>query len=141
VGLSTIQVAHVDTFTVKNCLMRPFLRGPRQITASSLFGSINPTDITISSPSQSGGRDVTAIGVQPLPDYGSYIVATYINRKEEGRTDASEQVKRNDFHFSSSNECSRELDNISFLHFFCHHLNCRSASRTWCTSAEVRPSM
>jgi len=61
-------ISRARACTVKNCLMRPFLRGPRQMTASSLFGSIKPTDITISSPSQSGGSVVTAMGVQPLPD-------------------------------------------------------------------------
>ena len=32
--------------TLRNCLMRPFLRGPRQMTASSGFGSRNPMDMT-----------------------------------------------------------------------------------------------
>ena len=32
--------------TLRNCLMRPFLRGPRQITASSGLGSRNPMDMT-----------------------------------------------------------------------------------------------
>mmetsp|Transcript_104326 Transcript_104326/g.304552 ORF Transcript_104326/g.304552 Transcript_104326/m.304552 type:complete len:240 (+) Transcript_104326:667-1386(+) len=32
--------------SVKNCLISPFLRGPRQIMASSWFGSMKPIDIT-----------------------------------------------------------------------------------------------
>jgi hypothetical protein len=31
---------------VNTCLMRPFFRGPRQITASSLLGNMNPTLMT-----------------------------------------------------------------------------------------------
>mmetsp|Transcript_15787 Transcript_15787/g.51751 ORF Transcript_15787/g.51751 Transcript_15787/m.51751 type:complete len:240 (-) Transcript_15787:95-814(-) len=46
-GASTIRKSSSPQSTsFTNCLMRAFFRGPRQTTASSLFGSMKPIDIT-----------------------------------------------------------------------------------------------
>lgn len=46
-GVSIMRQSRSSQSTsVKNCLMRPFLRGPLQITGSSLLGNMNPMDIT-----------------------------------------------------------------------------------------------
>ena len=57
---------------LRNCLMRPFLRGPRQITASSGLGSMKPIDITprLSCAAQARrGRSAarSACGARPQP--------------------------------------------------------------------------
>mmetsp|Transcript_45702 Transcript_45702/g.97411 ORF Transcript_45702/g.97411 Transcript_45702/m.97411 type:complete len:354 (+) Transcript_45702:275-1336(+) len=56
--------------SVRNCLISPFLRGPRQMTASSSLGSMKPMDITpnstsSSSPPSAVAGAVTYTGDQP----------------------------------------------------------------------------
>mmetsp|Transcript_4672 Transcript_4672/g.15491 ORF Transcript_4672/g.15491 Transcript_4672/m.15491 type:complete len:260 (+) Transcript_4672:868-1647(+) len=76
-GVSIISASSAPQSTsVRNCLMRPFLRGPRQMTASSWPGSRKPMLITpISTPSSSsappsagGGSSETQTGDQPVPE-------------------------------------------------------------------------
>mmetsp|Transcript_15325 Transcript_15325/g.51545 ORF Transcript_15325/g.51545 Transcript_15325/m.51545 type:complete len:259 (+) Transcript_15325:433-1209(+) len=66
-GVSIIRKSRSPQSTsVRNCLMSPFLRGPRHMTALSSSGSMKPTDMTPRPPAPSTS---TYTGDQPLDDW------------------------------------------------------------------------